>query len=1363
MLASSAAPNSAPGVVTSRRLRLSAVSFALLLCALILLFSVLAGADSAVAAQPAKRATVTGELKLIIAEGYKKKRSKSWFSVAGGRREYRLKFGRGVVVRGAKARHQIGAYAKVAALTNSRVRVIGRVRGRTFTATRIIQLGSGAKNRKARSARVHGGQRTVAVISFYFPEETGPPHTNAELRTAMFTGADSFRNFWLEESGNSVDLRGRRNGISGDVFGPYRVQTTATENGDCKYASGVPIPADRDAYVAEAQAAAASQDGLSESELASYDHVIYIGTQGPNCHFVSQANGGSTEASGKDLFAFDTTLPGITIHEFGHNLGAWHANTAKCYAGFDSINRVQVPLSASCNYEEYADPYSPMGQTVTHNNGAHSARFGFFDSRLTPTIANPISGDLDIYPRHPRLPYSTAWPDRRQQVALSRCSGGADCSEIYRPGTSSADFGIDRRFISLDYRRRTGFYESLLPAGDVDGGVSLRIGPDPNSDTLPRNVWSPVPTEEPIPAINDTWLIDMTPDTATMTDGALKAGMSAYDPVSNITITSDGLSTDSGNATYASVRYTNGVATAVQGTVSLVNVNATDSELRFVAAAGHNNLIRFAYEAANHRYVASATNPDGVLAAGAGCSVVNDRTVHCPEVLNGRTVRTSYMSLGDGNDLGLIDSTVSIPANLSGSSGNDYLVGGSSGDTLYGGLGDDVLKSGSGSTDFLYGGDGTDRLYGGAGSKSLFGEGGNDIVEAVSGNGTFSGGTEDDEIRGGAGTETLTGGDGSDKISLPIRGGVSTINGGTGDDMVSFAMRTASVSVSLDNVANDGVSGENENVGDTASTSIEHIEGGVANDFLSGDAGWNFINGGRGSDTIRGHGERDMLYGGEDTVVDNLYGEINTGSLLGVAGADRFLQSPINDGGGIIDGGAGVDQVEYTERRADLTVTIGNGTRDDGEANEGDDIRDSVERIELGRGDDVLSVNPAVTTEHGFTIVGNWGADTLRGGPSMDSIFGGSGNDPVLAGQGGNDYIYGEDGNDKLWGDNDPAVSLIGTAGNDYMRPGLDADEVRGGGGSLDRVDYKERTASVNVSLDNQQNDGVSAEGDNVFDDTENVYTGSGADLLRGSSLANALYGGSGNDTAYGEGGADYLVGEDGADYMSGGDGDDQVRGSAGDDNLSGNNGGDSVFGDAEADRISGGAGDDTLDGGTGNDNVLGGNDNDTLKGGTGNDVFDGNSGVDTVDYLVRTEALNISLDGVANDTVGSSAETDNVAVTVENVIGGTGNDRIVGSSSANRIDGSAGTDVLIGNGQADALIGGLGNDTVWGDSENNSNSSVVTGADTITVKGDASFADSVDCGGQPAGTSDAVSADPLVDFVQIILGFPGYCETVTY
>lgn len=1335
-------------------------TLALCLSALLLLFSASTDAGVAIAAKSAKRATVTGEMRLIFVEGDKDHRSKKWFTVTQGRREYRIKFGPRVDVRGSKARLQTGAFAKVAALTQSRVRVVGRLRGHTLTASQIVQLGSTVKNRKARSSVVPSGQRTVAVISFYFPENAGPTLTNAQIKEGMFTGANSFRNFWMEESGNAIDLRGRRNGVSGDVFGPYRIQTTATANGLCKYRGSDLVPTDRDAYFAEALAAAASQDGLSESELASYDHVIFIGAQAPGCVFRSWSEGGHTEAPGKYVYAFDNTVPGITVHEFGHDLGAWHANAAKCYAGFDTINRVQVPLSGSCTYEEYMDPYSPMGLTLTHNNSAHSARFGFFDTRLTSTVANPTAGDLDIYPRHPRLAYSSSLPERRQQLALSRCFGGNDCSELYKAGTSDREVGFDHRFISLEYRRRTGFYESLLPTGDVDQGISLRVGPDPNTNTLDHG---PGIGGRPIPAVNDTALIDMNPGTTTMTDGALKPGMSVYDPVSNITITSDGLATDSGNATYAPVHYTAGIALASQGTVSLASVNSTENELRFVAAAGHNNLIRFAYEATNHRYVASATNPDGVLSAGAGCSVVNDRTVHCPEVFSGRTVRKAYMSLGDGNDLGLIDASVSVPATLIGTTGNDFLVGGSSGDTLYGGAGDDKLRSGAGSTDSLFGGDGNDVLLGGAGTKSFLGEAGNDVVDAGSGNGTFSGGAGDDRINGNTGTETLTGEDGNDTIELPARGGVSTINGGAGDDTVSFAMRGASVNVSLDNVANDGVSGENENVGDSASTGIEHIEGGIADDVLSGDSAWNYISGNRGSDSISGHGGNDILFGGEDTVVDNLYGEVSVGTMRGVAGGDRFQQRGSNDGGGTIDGGDGYDTVEYGERQANLSVTIGNGVRDDGEAGEGDNIRDTVERFELGRGNDVLSVNSAVTAGHSFTVLGSWGADTLRGGPSIDSVYGGPGDDPVLAGQGGDDYIYGEDGNDGMFGDNDSAVALIGTAGNDFMRSGLGADEIRGGSGSQDRADYLERTAAVSVSLDGQQNDGEAGERDNVFVDTENVYTGSGADTLLGSSAANTMFGGSGNDNIQGEGGADSINGDAGLDTLVGGDGDDQLRGGTGDDYLSGDSGSDTIVGDADVDRLYGGAANDALDGGAGNDSMYGGTENDTLKGGTGNDVFDGNSGVDTADYLDRWEALNISLDGVANDTVGGTSETDSVATTVENVNGGSGGDRIVGSTAANRIDGSAGTDTLIGNGQSDTLIGGSGNDAVWGDSENNADTSVTPGADTITVKGDTSFADSVDCGGQPTGTSDAVSADPIIDFVQIFLGFPGYCESVTY
>jgi hypothetical protein len=86
---------------------------------------------------------------------------------------------------------------------------------------------------------------------------------------------------------------------------------------------------------------------------------------------------------------------------------------------------------------------------------------------------------------------------------------------------------------------------------------------------------------------------------------------------------------------------------------------------------------------------------------------------------------------GSGNDVIRVDETngpFTIPAMLSGGSGNDTLTGGSGNDVLEGGSGNDTLFGGAGAdallggsgNDVLHGGLGTDVLDGGSGSNTLF-------------------------------------------------------------------------------------------------------------------------------------------------------------------------------------------------------------------------------------------------------------------------------------------------------------------------------------------------------------------------------------------------------------------------------------------------------------------------------------------------------------------------------------------------------------------------------------------------------------------------------------------------------------------
>lgn len=151
--------------------------------------------------------------------------------------------------------------------------------------------------------------------------------------------------------------------------------------------------------------------------------------------------------------------------------------------------------------------------------------------------------------------------------------------------------------------------------------------------------------------------------------------------------------------------------------------------------------------------------------------------------------------------------------------------------------------------------------------------------------------------------------------------------------------------------------------------------------------------------------------------------------------------------------------------------------------------------------------------------------------------------------------------------------------------------------------------------------------------------------------------------------------------------------------------GGPTTLGPMTADlEVWGGDGDDTLQGGLGNDILHGGAGNDTFltaAAADGDDVYYGDDGVDTMSYALRTAAVTVTLDGLSGDGDLAAGEGDNVGADVENLLGGAGNDVLVGNQAANSIRGGAGNDVLGGGpagascaGVLDVLDGEAGDDT---------------------------------------------------------------------
>lgn len=280
----------------------------------------------------------------------------------------------------------------------------------------------------------------------------------------------------------------------------------------------------------------------------------------------------------------------------------------------------------------------------------------------------------------------------------------------------------------------------------------------------------------------------------------------------------------------------------------------------------------------------SPFNPGGCTTAGT--------TATCPVT----PTTFVYVGGGDGDDT------------IIGSTGHDdYLDGGNGDDTIFGNGGNDGRITGDGSQNFggLEGNEGDDKLYGGAGDDLLNGGPGSDQVYGEIG---------DDAVNGGDGVDLVSGGDGDDALHVMDQQHQSfaadgdTFDGGNGNDTVTYVNRLVPVTVTAnDATANDGIAGENDNVGAT----VENIVGGRVGDVLWGNAGPNELIGGGGNDDLHGLAGSDGLFGGDGN--DTIIGGTGVDELRGQRGDDAIVSYDL--GSDAVGCGAGADTV-----RADLTL-----------------------------------------------------------------------------------------------------------------------------------------------------------------------------------------------------------------------------------------------------------------------------------------------------------------------------------------------------------------------------------------------------------------------------------------------------------
>jgi Ca2+-binding RTX toxin-like protein len=641
---------------------------------------------------------------------------------------------------------------------------------------------------------------------------------------------------------------------------------------------------------------------------------------------------------------------------------------------------------------------------------------------------------------------------------------------------------------------------------------------------------------------------------------------------------------------------------------------------------------------------------------------------------DGNGVSDGYMTIANGRfslaetaaDSNILHIASVIPDpdpgdnSITGAPGDDILEGGAGNDTIDGLAGQDLIDGGD-DNDTLHGGDGRDTIYGGSGDDTIdggigfdaiYGEDGNDILTGAGNAGDNDGtpGNDFESLIGGLGDDVLTASNGVFWMFSGEDGG-SSIDGNDHITLTNGHSGSWIIADFGDDVISASGTGDITIDGDPGNDDI------TVSGFTSG-----FIFAGDGNDTVHvattWSGMLD-LGSGQDLV-------LITGHASGTLTVSGFSAGEQGDRIDLSFYGAdpfGAGALTMTSDAFGTTIT---------DAATGASY--SLQGVAAGN---LSSYNLGVANPNfapqGMTLDDPFSSDPTAPYPS--ELIGADGND-TIRGYGGDDRLFGSGGNDLLEGGEGDDL-LSGGSGNDTLDGGSGNNTIEGGTG--------DDTASVvggATAAGTGHNDVNLAEGtaDHVVSDfhlavEQVVYQAldfSHAQVTIGGSVAH-LYSNMEVVTFSGGSQGDIFEGL-------------QNRAEVPDGNS------------AVEYTVHGNAGDDLIYGGQLNDHLFGDAGNDLLAGGFGMDALDGGSGVDTVSYadIAASVFVNLTLgQGFTNTSFGDTYAG------IENVIGSSAGDFIIGDTGVNRLDGGAGNDVLLGAFGDDALIGGAGID--WASYEDNS------------------------------------------------------------
>ncbi len=556
-------------------------------------------------------------------------------------------------------------------------------------------------------------------------------------------------------------------------------------------------------------------------------------------------------------------------------------------------------------------------------------------------------------------------------------------------------------------------------------------------------------------------------------------------------------------------------------------------------------------------------------------------------------------------------------------------------------------------------------------------------INGQDGNDSISGSAFNDIIIGGAGADMIYAGAGDDSITADIFD--SFINGGSGTDIVNFTHSQAlniNYSVNAQSVAN-------LTIGNTQITDTEIINynANLNNNFIiqGNNLASLAINIATGDITTAG---KTITITGINNIVasnfnDLIMGNSNANIIDGAGGVDRIFADAGNDyitasSLSRIDGGEGVDTLDFSKEIANLSLTLTNGA-----------IGASISGIE--------------------NIIGGAGNDFINGDSFSNVLNGGGGND-IIVGL-GNDIVNGGDGNDILIVD-------------------LNIQSLSGGNG-IDTINFSAVMESMTLSLGNNGALSVNSLSTSVIG-IENIIGGAIGDVIIGNDGDNIIDGGNGSDRIIAGAGNDTIFADENDAVLDGGAGNDWLNYSlykplangvginismtnsqaslefesitqnfisiTNFENIIGTHGNDIIVGDYL---------DNKLKGGLGSDNIIGGGGNDWLYIDSFDSLIDGGIGDNYIDFSEFSVATSIKISLNNQAQIAIFVNSSQTSATVQNFI------NIVGSKLDDNIVANDANNIIYGNDGADSITAGGGNDTIFAD---NQDRLIDGGSDTDTI-----------------------------------------------